>query len=38
MTNELSGEYRLGYRGDVEGLRAVAILLVVACHASVKNG
>ncbi|WIG56353.1 MAG: O-antigen acetylase [Rhodanobacteraceae bacterium] len=30
-----SGDYRLGYRGDVEGLRAVAILLVVACHARV---
>lgn len=30
------GDYRLGYRGDVEGLRAVAILLVVACHAGVK--
>lgn len=30
-----SGDYRLGYRGDVEGLRAVAILLVVACHAKV---
>lgn len=27
--------YRLGYRADVEGLRAVAILLVVACHAKV---
>lgn len=27
--------YRLGYRGDIEGLRAVAILLVVACHAKV---
>jgi peptidoglycan/LPS O-acetylase OafA/YrhL len=37
--NELRGPssapigYRLGYRGDVEGLRAVAILLVVAAHA-----
>jgi peptidoglycan/LPS O-acetylase OafA/YrhL len=30
-----SSDYRLGYRGDVEGLRAVAILLVVACHARV---
>jgi peptidoglycan/LPS O-acetylase OafA/YrhL len=28
-------EYRLGYRGDIEGLRAVAILLVVAAHAKV---
>ena len=28
-------EYRLGYRGDIEGLRAVAILLVVADHARV---
>lgn len=28
--------YRLGYRPDVEGLRAVAILLVVAAHAGVK--
>jgi peptidoglycan/LPS O-acetylase OafA/YrhL len=27
--------YRLGYRADVEGLRAVAIGLVVACHAQV---
>jgi len=28
-------EYRLGYRGDIEGLRALAILLVVGAHASV---
>ncbi|MFC4762358.1 acyltransferase family protein [Dyella koreensis] len=28
-------EYRLGFRGDIEGLRAVAILLVVAAHAGV---
>lgn len=35
MANGVGGEYRLGYRGDVEGLRAVAILLVVACHAGV---
>ena len=28
-------EYRLGYRSDIEGLRAVAILLVVAVHAGV---
>ncbi|WEN16345.1 acyltransferase family protein [Rhodanobacter sp. AS-Z3] len=28
-------EYRLGYRSDIEGLRAVAILLVVAAHAKV---
>ncbi|HET7332165.1 acyltransferase family protein [Dyella sp.] len=27
--------YRLGYRSDIEGLRAVAILLVVAAHARV---
>lgn len=27
--------YRLGYRADVEGLRAVAILLVVAVHAGI---
>lgn len=25
--------YRLGFRGDIEGLRAIAILLVVAAHA-----
>lgn len=30
-----ANEYRLGYRGDLEGLRAVAILLVVAAHAGV---
>ncbi|MGC1549941.1 MAG: acyltransferase, partial [Rhodanobacter sp.] len=30
-----ANEYRLGYRSDVEGLRAVAILLVVAVHAGV---
>src|ERR1700728_1796466 len=28
-------EYRLGYRSDIEGVRAVAILLVVAVHAGV---
>lgn len=28
-------DYRLGYRADLEGLRAVAILLVVAAHAGV---
>jgi peptidoglycan/LPS O-acetylase OafA/YrhL len=27
--------FRLGYRGDIEGLRAVAILLVIAAHAGV---
>lgn len=30
-----ANEYRLGYRADLEGLRAVAILLVVAAHAGV---
>ncbi|MFA6231278.1 MAG: acyltransferase family protein [Rhodanobacter sp.] len=28
-------EYRLGYRGDIEGLRAVAIFLVIGAHAGV---
>ena len=27
--------YKLGFRGDIEGLRAIAILLVVAAHAGV---
>lgn len=30
-----ANEYRLGYRPDLEGLRAVAILLVVSAHAGV---
>lgn len=28
-------QYRLGYRPDIEGLRAIAILLVIGAHASV---
>lgn len=35
MTRPQSSSYPLGYRSDVEGLRAVAILLVVAAHARV---
>lgn len=30
-----SNEYRLGFRSDIEGLRAVAILLVISAHARV---
>ena len=31
----VKGEYRLGFRADIEGLRAIAIMLVVAAHAGV---
>lgn len=30
-----TSSFRLGYRGDIEGLRAMAILLVIAAHAGV---
>jgi peptidoglycan/LPS O-acetylase OafA/YrhL len=33
----LQTSYRLGYRSDIEGLRAVAILLVVAAHAHLSH-
>src|SRR6185437_6468692 len=38
MTNmgSTAGKFRLGYRADIEGLRAVAILLVVAVHSGVQ--
>lgn len=35
MTSMTRGDYRLGYRGDIEGLRALAILLVIGAHAGV---
>lgn len=35
MSPDAPSGYRLGYRADIEGLRAIAILLVVAAHARV---
>ena len=34
-STETTKSYRLGYRADIEGLRAAAILLVVASHAGI---
>lgn len=34
-SNNNASHYRLGYRPDIEGLRAVAILLVVAVHTKI---
>jgi peptidoglycan/LPS O-acetylase OafA/YrhL len=37
MSRSSEHHYRLGFRADVEGLRAVAILLVVAAHANIER-
>lgn len=37
MTQMQPPHYRLGFRSDIEGLRAIAILLVVAAHAKVSE-